>query len=126
MDAALQTAPPPAPRYNPMVERARQAYGASQGQGAGKAVDPAVDAKIRKAATEFEAQFLSQMLAPMFETIQTDPTFGGGHGEDMFRSLLTNEYGKQITNRGGLGIGDAVYRELLRAQEASQKAPSHG
>lgn len=122
MDAALP--PLPAPRFNPMVERARQAYGTAQGhpdgvKGDGGKVDPAVSAKLRKAANEFETQFLNQMLTPMFETIETDPTFGGGHGEDMFRSLLVTEYSKQMTNRGGLGIGDAVYRELLRAQEAN-------
>jgi len=37
----------------------------------------------------------------------------------MFRSMLTAEYGKQVTKRGGLGIADQVYRELLRAQEGS-------
>ncbi|WP_431857977.1 rod-binding protein [Azospirillum sp.] len=123
MDAALQTPALPAPRFNPLVERAaHKAYGApAGGQGSGK-VDPAVDSKLRKAANEFETQFLSQMLAPMFETVETDPMFGGGHGEDMFRSLLVNEYGKQMSSRGGIGIADSVYRELLRAQEAN----SHG
>ncbi|WP_448188891.1 rod-binding protein [Azospirillum sp. sgz301742] len=122
MDATLHSSS--APRFSPMAERARQAYGTGEVRpngikGDGSKVDPAVAAKLRKSANEFETQFLSQMLTPMFETIQTDPTFGGGHGEDMFRSLLVNEYGKQISNHGGLGIGDAVYRELLRAQEAS-------
>ena len=121
MDAALPSLP--APRYNPLVERARHAYGAAQGHTeakGGSTVDPAVSAKLRKAAGEFETQFLSQMLAPMFETVETDPTFGGGHGEEMFRSLLVNEYGKQMSSRGGFGIADSVYRELLRAQESSQ------
>lgn len=124
MDAALQTPALPAPRLNPLVERAaHKAYGVPQGaQGQGGTVSPAVDAKLRKAANEFETQFLSQMLTPMFETIETDPMFGGGHGEEMFRSLLVNEYGKQMSTRGGFGIADSVYRELLRAQEAS----SHG
>lgn len=122
MDAALQSPALPAPRFNPLVERAAQkAYGAPAGGPGGK-VDPAVDAKLRKAGSEFETQFLGQMLAPMFETIETDPMFGGGHGEEMFRSLLVNEYGKQLGARGGLGIADSVYRELLRAQEAN----SHG
>jgi flagellar protein FlgJ len=122
MDAALQTPALPAPRFNPLVERAaHKAYGSVQG-GSGDKVDPAVATKLRKAASEFETQFVSQMLTPMFETVETDPMFGGGHGEEMFRSLLVNEYGKQMSNRGGLGIADSVYRELLRAQEAN----SHG
>ncbi|HYG88851.1 MAG TPA: rod-binding protein [Azospirillum sp.] len=118
MDAPLPSSFP-SPRFNPMVERAHQAYGTAQGPADESKVDPATRAKLRKAADEFEAQFFGQMLAPMFETIETDPTFGGGHGEEMFRSLLVNEYGKQVSQRGGFGISDAVYRELLRAQEGS-------
>lgn len=122
MDAAALP-PLPAPRFNPLVERAaHKAYGTTQGAQGAHTVGPAVDAKLRKAANEFETQFLSQMLTPMFESIETDPTFGGGHGEEMFRSLLVNEYGKQMNARGGFGIADSVYRELLRAQEAA----SHG
>lgn len=117
MDAALPSLQ--SPRLNPAIDRARHAYGTAQGPADESRVDPATRAKIRKAADEFEVQFFGQMLAPMFETIETDPTFGGGHGEEMFRSLLVNEYGKQVSQRGGFGISDAVYRELLRAQEGT-------
>ncbi|ALG71272.1 flagellar rod assembly protein FlgJ [Azospirillum thiophilum] len=82
-------------------------------------VDPAKLAQLRKSATEFESQFVSQMLGPMFEGIGTDETFGGGRGEEMFRPMLIEQFGKQITQRGGFGIANQVYQELLRAQEAS-------
>lgn len=82
-------------------------------------VDPAKRAQIRKAADEFENVFVSQMLGHMFDGIEVDETFGGGHGEEMFRSMLTEQYAKQVNHRGGFGIADQVYRELLRAQEVS-------
>ncbi|BAI72479.1 chemotactic signal-response protein [Azospirillum sp. B510] len=81
--------------------------------------DPAKLAQLRKSAGEFESQFVSQMLGPMFEGIGTDETFGGGRGEEMFRPMLIEQFGKQITQRGGFGIAKQVYDELLRAQEAS-------
>lgn len=81
--------------------------------------DPAKLAQLRKSANEFESQFVSQMLGPLFEGIQTDETFGGGRGEEMFRPMLIEQFGKQITQRGGFGIAKQVYAELLRAQEAS-------
>ena len=81
--------------------------------------DPAKLAQLRKSANEFESQFISQMLGPMFEGIGTDETFGGGRGEEMFRPMLIEQFGKQITQRGGFGIANQVYGELLRAQEAS-------
>ena len=89
---------------------------------AAEALRGKVDAKaIRKAAEEFEAVFLSQMLAPMFETLESDTLFGGGPGEDIYRSMMVEEYGKAIARSGGVGIADAVARELLSIQEAVAK-----
>ncbi|NBC33384.1 MAG: chemotactic signal-response protein chel [Alphaproteobacteria bacterium] len=76
-------------------------------------------AQIRAAAHEFEAVFLSQMLGHMFSGIETDGLFGGGRSEEMFRSLMINEYGRQISEAGGIGIADAVMAEMLRIQEGS-------
>ncbi len=76
---------------------------------------------IRDAAAEFEAVFVSQMLAPMFETLESDTMFGGGPGEDIYRSMMVEEYGKAIARSGGVGIADAVARELLSIQEATAK-----
>jgi Rod binding domain-containing protein len=73
--------------------------------------------KARETAEELEAMFLAQMIGHMFEGIETDGPFGGGHGEEMFRSMLFDEFGKAIARAGGIGIADAVQREILRVQE---------
>ena len=73
--------------------------------------------KLRETAQDFEAVFLSQMLKPMFEGIETDGPFGGGQAEEMWRSLMVDEYGKSIAKSGGIGIADAVMAEMLRMQE---------
>jgi len=73
--------------------------------------------KIRETAVEFEAQFLGQMLKPMFEGIQTDSTFGGGHAEEMWKGMLVQEYGKAVAQGGGIGLADQVQKELIRMQE---------
>ncbi len=74
---------------------------------------------IRQAAEDFEAVFVSQMLAPMFETLESDTMFGGGPGEGIYRSMMVEEYGRAIARTGGVGIADQVERELLRIQEAT-------
>ena len=74
-------------------------------------------ATARAAAEEFEAFFLSQVLNSMFEGIKSDGMFGGGHGESIYRPLMMQEYGKLIAQRGGIGLADAVMRELLITQE---------
>lgn len=73
--------------------------------------------QARKAGEEFESMFLGQMLSHMFAGIETNETFGGGHGETMMRSMLVDEYAKEMTRAGGIGIADAVTREILKVQE---------
>ena len=72
---------------------------------------------IDKTAEDFEAVFMSQMLESMFKGIKTDGPFGGGHAEEIMRSFMLQEYGKVMAAGGGIGIADAVKRELLHAQE---------
>ncbi|QQP88834.1 rod-binding protein [Skermanella sp. TT6] len=75
------------------------------------------DKAVAKAAGEFESQFVSQMLSQMWQGIETDGYFGGGNGEEMFRGLMINEYGKMITQSGRLGIADQVKQAMLKMQE---------
>lgn len=71
----------------------------------------------RKAAKDFEALFLGQMMQQMFSGVQTDPMFGGGHGEEMFRSLLVDQYAKEVAGGKGFGLTEAIERQLLKLQE---------
>lgn len=73
-------------------------------------------AKAHKAAQEFEAVALAEMLRPMFESLDTDGLGGGGSGERMFRPMLVDQYAQRLAERGGIGIADAVLKELLRMQ----------
>jgi Rod binding domain-containing protein len=77
-------------------------------------------AAANKGAQQFEGVFVSDFLGSMFEGIPTDGPFGGGQGEEMFRSLMLDEYGKQIASRGGFGLAPAIARQLLLHQEARQ------
>lgn len=73
--------------------------------------------QARKAAEDFEAFFIAQTMEAMFAGIETDGPFGGGHAEQMFRSMLSQEYGKTMARGAGIGIADQVYREILKTQE---------
>ncbi len=78
-------------------------------------------ASTRKAAEEFEAVFLTTMLEGMFTGLKTDPPFGGGSSEKTYRSLLLNQYAKQISQNGGLGLADQITRDLIALQEGAQR-----
>lgn len=86
------------------------AKGGAAGNEAGKAA-------ARKAAEEFEAVFLTTMLQSMFTGLKAEAPFGGGHSEEVYRSVLLSEYASEMSRSGGIGIADHVYREILAAQE---------
>jgi Rod binding domain-containing protein len=76
-------------------------------------------AKADAASREYESVFISQFLGSMFSGIKTDGITGGGQGEEMFRSLMINEYGKSLQQRGGFGLAAAMKAELLKHQQAA-------
>jgi Rod binding domain-containing protein len=74
--------------------------------------------EIDRTAKEFEAMTIQQMLNFMMSEIDlSDTPFGGGTGERAFQPLLVEEYGKAFAANGGIGIADAVRREMLKMQE---------
>ena len=77
-------------------------------------------AGAKKAGEDFEAFFLSQAFENMFGGVDADPLFGGGNGENVYRSLLTQEYSKVAAKNGTTGIAESVTREILRLQEAQR------
>ncbi|MGE3333835.1 MAG: rod-binding protein [Rhodospirillaceae bacterium] len=83
----------------------------------GMKLSAADEKKAREAGKDFEAFFIGQMMEHMMAGIETDSTFGGGPGEDMWRSMLNQEYGKELAKSGKLGIADHVMRGMLLAQE---------
>ncbi len=79
-------------------------------------------ARAWKAAQDFEAMAASQLLAPMFETIDTAKgAFGGGEGEAAWRPMMNQELGKQIAKSGALGLAVPVFQQMLAMQEQAAK-----
>lgn len=72
---------------------------------------------IREVAEKFESMFLSQMFGHMFKGIKSDGVMGGGNGEAIFRDMLVQEYGNQVSSAGGIGLSDSIERQLLALQE---------
>jgi Rod binding domain-containing protein len=75
--------------------------------------------KAKEQSREFESVFLSTVLAQMFATLEegSGPLGAQGAGGETWRSFLTDEYAKEITNAGGIGIADSIMRELISLQE---------
>lgn len=85
----------------------------------GASADPA---QVAKAAHDFEAMAIGQLLQPMFDTVDSaHGLFGGGAAEEAWKPMLVQEFAKQITNHGGLGLAKPIYDAMLRMQEGNKK-----
>ena len=73
----------------------------------------------RRAAQEFESVFINQLLESLSAGEKTDGPFGGGASEGIYRSMMNDSVAKSIAQRGGLGLADSVYQQILKLQEDS-------
>ena len=77
-------------------------------------------ARMRAQAQSFEAQFLNSMFQQMYAGVGGDGPFGNSQGVGPWRSLLTDEYAKSFAKSGGIGIADAVYKQMLARAQGPQ------
>jgi Rod binding domain-containing protein len=76
--------------------------------------------RARETAEAFEAFFIAQLMEHMSAGLKTDGPFGGGPGEAAWRGQLNEAYGKTVAKRGGIGIADILYREMIKLQEVAK------
>lgn len=79
-----------------------------------------------EAAENFEAFFISKTMESMFEGVKTDSLFGGGHAEKIYRSMLLDEYGKEMAKTGRIGVKEDLMRSILEMQEMESKGYIEG
>ncbi len=68
----------------------------------------------RRVAKDFESLFVGMMIKSMRETVGKDKLINGGHGEEVYRSLLDQEYARSLTEHGGVGLTAIVERQLVK------------
>ncbi len=118
--AALAPASPatvPAGRAAPAAIAARAMPAAPGGQ--------SMEA-MRAAARRFEAQALGALLQPIFADTGTGGRFGGGAAEAQWRPMLVDHYATAWSNRGGVGLADAVLGHMLRVQDNASETHRRG
>lgn len=78
------------------------------------------DKALRQKASDLEGVFLNTLTSEMFSSIKTDGMFGGGFGEQTWRSMQAEQLADSMAQNGGLGLADDITRSLLDMQEAAQ------
>jgi flagellar protein FlgJ len=80
--------------------------------------------KLKKACTEFEALFINQLLQFMRRMIPSSSPGVLGSGKDVYQSLFDQELSKSMAKRGGLKIGEMVYKQMMRREEKKSLSAS--
>lgn len=79
----------------------------------------------QKVAREFEAVFTGFMIKSMRETVGKDKLTGGGRGEEIYQSLLDQEYALAIAQQGSLGLAKTIEKQLLNKTGHEIKQPGN-
>ena len=82
----------------------------------GAAAAAAPSPSLVQAAKDFESVFVGQLLHGMTVGQSSDSLLGNS---GPLGGLLVDEYAKLISRSGGIGVADAVLKELMRMQEAA-------
>ena len=82
--------------------------------------------KLKKACTDFEALFVARMLKQMRQTIPQNGLLGNGPGKEVYQGFMDQELAKKISQRGGVGLGEKLYRQVVQREEKSDTATREG
>ena len=97
------------------ADKARLLQRAASSGGAGLTEKQRLQA--RKVSQDFEALFVGMMMKSMRSTVGKDKLTGGGHGDEIYRSMLDQEYANASVKRGGgLGIAKAIEKDIIRQE----------
>jgi len=74
--------------------------------------------KLQKAAADFEAMAINQLLSPIFDTVDLSKSiFGGGEAEAAWKPMMVTAIAKQMSAQGGLGLAQPIMQQMIRMQE---------
>lgn len=77
------------------------------------------DVHLLEKCREFESLLYAEMLRAMRKTVEKSPLFYGGRAEDIYTSLLDDEYAKVMAGSMQRGIAEALYQQLKRPHATS-------
>jgi flagellar protein FlgJ len=83
------------------------------------------DEALKEACQELEAYMLSQIFKKMKASVENeDGIIQKGDYEKMFESQLIDEQTKVMASAGGIGLADAMYRQLTQANASQANVPT--
>lgn len=81
------------------------------------------DKKLREKCNEFESVLFNCMLKAMRKTVPKSELFYGGIAEDIYSSMLDQEYARIISNNSANGMAEVLYNQLSSEKPGSDAPP---
>lgn len=73
--------------------------------------------ETEKAATDFEAMLVQQMLKSMWSTVPSQGMLSSSREEEYYRDMLNEGLARDIAEKRSIGIKDVILRELMERQK---------
>ncbi len=89
---------------------------------ASSSLSPSQLTRIRNQAQELEGVFLNMLTKEMFASIKGDENFGGGFGEETWRSMQAEQLANTMAQSGGIGLADELMGQMIALQEAANSS----
>lgn len=69
---------------------------------------------------------VARMLKLMRQSIPKNGLLGNSPGKEVYESLMDQELAKSMSQRGGIGLGEVLYRRVLQREEKARAAAREG
>lgn len=79
------------------------------------------DKKLRETCQEFESLFVSMMMKEMRKTVPDGGLLSSSFATDTYQDMFDEEISKSASKGNGIGIADAMYRQISAKLKNSYK-----
>jgi len=72
------------------------------------------DDQLKNAAQDFESVLVTQFMEILNSTVEKSDDFSGGRGEEMFKSMMNQEFAKNIASspQTSFGFAKQIYEQM--------------
>jgi flagellar protein FlgJ len=77
--------------------------------------------KLKQACSDFESLFVYYLVKEMRATVPKSGLFSGGSAEEAYTSMMDIQLSKDIAEKRGIGISDALFKRLCNDVEKKQE-----
>ncbi|MDW7661765.1 MAG: rod-binding protein [Bacillota bacterium] len=79
---------------------------------------------LKKACMEFETYFINTLFKEMRSSSEGTGLIEKSQARSMFEGMLDEEMSKKMSEAGGIGLADMLFKNLQKAYEADQETPA--